>query len=287
MYTIMLFAAGRRVQLLEQIQLQADGLNIPIKMIAVESHINTPISQYCETVLETDFVREKYLYNNEGTYALCCNDFLSTKMNQVLEGTKINFVGSSPLVNMMCYDKYMMHHLLYNKYYYPRFDLKEKHLVVQKPAKGNGSKDIHFSFDECRFKSKDWVTQKLISGQEYTIDAFFKNRRIVACCTRSRDRVIGGEVAESTIVENIFSSEIEDINQAFCFNGPVTFQFFKSYSGDKYLIEINSRLGGGVTLSMASGGYPLVDMIINPNFEIAPQPKFISMKRVFKDVYFD
>ena len=100
----------------------------------------------------------------------------------------------------------------------------------------------------------DYLTQKFIPGQEYTVDAYVDRAgKFVGALSRKRLKVIDGEVEVSethrhpeilSVTERLFADK--------GWEGPITLQFIDSKDG-VVAIEINPRFGGGVTHAIHCG----------------------------------
>jgi carbamoyl-phosphate synthase large subunit len=137
------------------------------------------------------------------------------------------------------------------------------------------------------------LVQEYISGEEYTIDAWFGLEGEISCIVpRRRFEVRSGEVSKGMTIndESIVNDIMKIANSYKGFRGCVTFQCIKNQSGKNYFIEMNTRFGGGVPLSIAAGAnFPkaLLDEFIKG--EVDPlslkwKPDFV-MLRYDKGIY--
>lgn len=136
--------------------------------------------------------------------------------------------------------------------YYPRDDGGE---VVLKPSEGVSAQGVLFCDESPKNVPDDFVVQKRITGTEYTLDCFYDNDfSLVDFVPRQRVRVVDGEVVESaTTNKDKFVDVVRLLSSKFRFRGPVCFQFIEDDNQNLWIIEINARMGGGCTLSIASG----------------------------------
>lgn len=151
--------------------------------------------------------------------------------------------------------------------------------LIIKPAIGMGSIGVYKinSIEEFYYITKkicdnrkcvavdksDYIIQEYIEGLEYSIDVLFDlEGDIISMVPRLRDVVKSGEVEKSTTL-NIFSFEakiiihemvktINAIKVKGKMIGPFTFQGIAK-NEKFYILEINPRFGGGVTLSINAG----------------------------------
>jgi carbamoyl-phosphate synthase large subunit len=133
--------------------------------------------------------------------------------------------------------------------------------VAAKPQVGSGSKGFVKinSYDEYKqFKEKnpDALIVEFLTGEEYTVDAFFDNNgKLVTYNQRIRLKTMGGA---AVITVNDFTIDvreyIERIAASHTIIGPANFQFFKTADGEIVFTDINLRFAsGGLPLSVASG----------------------------------
>jgi len=168
---------------------------------------------------------------------------------------------------------------------------------ILKPRFGCGSKGIKVfdTVDEAKqwlTKSPDYLLQTFLQGQEYTIDAYVdRSGHLLDCLSRLRVRVSDGEVEVSKTSRQ---DDILDISRTVLENlgwlGPITLQFIKNEQGS-FILEVNPRLGGGVTHSIHCG----LDMprwIIREykGLEIEPIDQWLNnslMVRCRRDFFYD
>nr|WP_241013783.1 ATP-grasp domain-containing protein [Pandoraea nosoerga] len=172
-------------------------------------------------------------------------------------------------------------------------NLKEKITVIAKPIEGFGGKGIHIlGPDQHHLLSgleSTHIIQELIRGAETTHDLYIDEKGNVHASSRDRLAVIDGEV-DHCVVRQPRESEMavfDKIARSGLFWGPLTVQTFQSDSGETVLIEINARLGGGVTASIAAG-FPVIELFVEESFGISlPRREFrpLEMKRARRDFY--
>jgi len=157
----------------------------------------------------------------------------------------------------MSYDKLVFEQAMKENfdYIYPSVESGEK--VIKKPINGHSSlgiKKLTYSEYET-VKKNGYVFQKYVDGEEYSVDAYFDciSKKFIDCVVRTRDRIGYGEVIISKSVHNpqlIYLTKI--VGETFGVTGPCNFQFIVK-DNKPYLIEINSRFGGGSTFSIQCG----------------------------------
>ena len=131
---------------------------------------------------------------------------------------------------------------------------------IAKDPKGSGSKGIHRleAASQIAAISEDWLLQKVLPGQEYTINLYVDRSGACRCVVpHRRDRVIGGEVAAGETVQHHELIELAHrlVQTLPPLYGPLNFQVFWEGAGTvPQIIDINPRLGGGYLLCHAAGG---------------------------------
>ena len=280
---ICLIGAGRRYSLVERFQ------NAGFNVCAVEKDRDVPISKLCRIYTE--------LYQiPHTTLAIPLMDKLCYEYASIQ-----NVLTSCKSTNEVCYDKFKFEEFMeaYFPDIYPSFREVEGQKMetrIQKLRFGNGSNGIHISdYDDGPHihNGDDIVEQRYIKGVEYSVDCYFdKNHNFVGGLARSRDRVAGGEVVDSTIVHKPELVRLcKDISVKLKFTGPTNFQFIIEESSQKpYIIEINARFGGGCILSLEAG-LDMIQFIKDEYFLNQPIHKWaykpLKMRRVFKETFFN
>lgn len=163
---------------------------------------------------------------------------------------------------------------------------------IAKPLLGFGGKGI-FKFNakttlDCVNMDQNYIIQEYIDGSEVTHDLYiFENNEFISA-SRDRLAVIDGEVdhcivRESSIAECALFKKIAGSG---LFWGPITVQTIQRGNAI-FLIEINTRLGGGVTASIQAG-LPIIQAWAHESLQVQlPKRKFkcIEMKRARRDFY--
>jgi carbamoyl-phosphate synthase large subunit len=133
--------------------------------------------------------------------------------------------------------------------------------VIVKPRRGGrASLDIGFCEDiqgwkrESKRLGSNFFAQEFIEGQEVTVDILcdFRGKYLDSVC-RKRLEVKAGVCHKAEVFK---SSAYEEIAKFLCdkleFIGPLNVQLIENNKGI-YLIEINPRFSGGLSLSVAAG----------------------------------
>ena len=165
--------------------------------------------------------------------------------------------------------------------------------LIAKPVQGFGGKGIAMleAGEEARATAlaADHVVQELLAGAETTHDLYIDHQGGVSSCSRDRLAVIDGEV-DHCIVRASATDEaaiFQAIAASGLFWGPVTVQTFRTPGNEVVLIEINARLGGGVTASIAAG-FPIIELLLEESTDATlPRRQFrpLEMKRARRDFY--
>lgn len=132
---------------------------------------------------------------------------------------------------------------------------------IIKSRLGYGSRDQWVVYSNAEFRlffsnrvAEEYFDQPLISGQEYTVDAYVERTgRVLGVLSRKRIKVSAGEVDVSETHRH--KSILDLTSHVLSFKGwegPITLQFIDSERGP-VIIEVNPRFGGGVTHSIHCG----------------------------------
>jgi len=179
----------------------------------------------------------------------------------------------------------------------PSWDRKSFPLLV-KPEYGSASRGVQLFNDMREFEESGLVEsnslcfQKYIQGTEFTVDAYVTQAdEILAVSPRIRIETLGGEsVVTKTVRDDRLVALSLNVLKKMDLRGPITLQFIREESsGIDYLMEINTRLGGGVICSIESGfDIPLV--MLNEVCGYASKPIFLGkpilMKRYFSEAFY-
>jgi carbamoyl-phosphate synthase large subunit len=165
--------------------------------------------------------------------------------------------------------------------------------LIAKPIEGFGGKGISVLEPGCderaRTLAADHIVQELLAGTETTHDLYVDRDGGVVSCSRDRLAVIDGEVDHCIVRESAADEAaiFRAIAASGLFWGPVTVQTFRTPANEVVLIEINARLGGGVTASIAAG-FPVLELFFEESLGVSlPRRQFSSleMKRARRDFY--
>ncbi len=130
--------------------------------------------------------------------------------------------------------------------------------VLAKPRFGRGSRDISTirNIDDLRrLEGRNHIFQKIIRGEEYTIDTLSDTEgRAIAAVPRLRLEIRNGISYRAKTVKN---KRIEDTSVSICemlkLTGPACIQCIMAPTGRPYFFEINPRIGSAVVLTIRAG----------------------------------
>lgn len=324
---VLLIAAGRRYSLVQR--LIAHNLDV----YAIDRDTYCPIRKICEVIVtpegsfqaEVDVISQT-VKNLNIDIVIPLSDFWAANIDNVdIDHNKI--VGNSA-VGQICYDKLLFEIFMNDlkqlcNVHYPYKRLFSNYIL--KPRFGNGSKGIKIcswynpygAFVSPVAKngiSSQYICQRYIRGPEYSVDAYFdKKGKFINCVCRSRDRVDGGEVVNSTMLPHnsrlhmLLAYHTQIIGDALSkyaiqyhllpeyshVGGPMCFQYIYDEKNDiPYIIEVNARFGGGCILSLECG-LDMIQMIIDEyiNDKDVSHWKYkpltpMAMKRVFYETFY-
>jgi len=208
----------------------------------------------------------------------------------------------SPIVADICYDKHQYQQFMMGNFptLYPSA-MGEDFPWIAKPRFGFGSKHIItiknvYDWDEFTsiYNSKDFVFQKKLEGDEYSVDAYFdKNGKYVDGIPRLRLRVGSGEVITSKTVNNSnLQSATQLIGEALGLVGPINMQFMKERDSSVFHnFEVNCRFGGGWTFTIEAGldAIALIDneyFGVEYNYVPRKWKKNFLLERSYRDHYY-
>ena len=151
----------------------------------------------------------------------------------------------------------------------PEFQSLEEYLItpqisssklVFKPRSGSGSRGIIITSSPQynvleKLKGEQYLVQEFIGGKEYSVDLMLNEDGSVATAVvRERLKVDSGVVVASKTIKNKQIQEYcVNIAQAVGVTYGVNVQVIVDEAGHPYLLEINPRFSGGLSLAVESG----------------------------------
>jgi carbamoyl-phosphate synthase large subunit len=251
---ILFLGAGRRVSLAERFIARGH------KIYSYEISSQVPISSVA-TVIEGLFWEDDRILNhiadvcikNEIELVIPFQDEALLVCSRLQE-KGFSCVCSKYGASKICFDKRRFELFVLQNFedMYPKEG--DSFPKIAKPIFGNDSRGVYtINSTSDKVNRNECIVQTKISGIEYSVDAFFDNQGFfIDAVSRRRIRVDGGEVVTSLIERcDRIIQNTKIVGEKLQLRGPACFQYMMS---DKpYLIEINARFGGGVTLSLEAG----------------------------------
>jgi carbamoyl-phosphate synthase large subunit len=142
----------------------------------------------------------------------------------------------------------------------------------------------------------EMIAMEFLPGKEYTVDVLCRKAKTFAVVPRLRIKMTGGITTRGTIVndDNLekITESVESIVEGFGLSYNVGMQFKESRNGDPLLLEINPRLQGTTTMSIAAGvNIPemMVQMALNEfDYDYTPKIRWgLEMQRVWLEIFKD
>ena len=277
MIRILFTGVGRRVELIQAFRNAALVLNKSIIIYGSDLTGTAPALSYCDYYRKTVSMKDPGYIDN--LLQICVEDGINLVIPTIdtdlllLSESKERFkaIGVFVLISepdkiMICRDKN------YTGEFFTRCGLsaplpvndwreyKDGYPAFIKPKDGSSSINAYKVENEEELvvyakQIGDYIIQRFISGQEYTIDVFcdWKGSPI-SIIPRKRLQVRAGEVLKTQIcMEPSMISEMRVLCKEFKPCGPLTVQLIRDGFGKNWYIEINPRFGGGSPLSMKAG----------------------------------
>lgn len=165
---------------------------------------------------------------------------------------------------------------------------------IAKPRKGVSSRDVYEIRSEEEFfiikDIKDAVIQEKGEGQEYTIDIFCDEGKLISAVPRERIETRAGiSYKGQTAKDTKLISYAEKIGKELNIKGPANIQCFKNGDNVKFF-EINPRFSGSLPLTTAAGvNTPLfaLKMAARQELESIKDFKLLKMCRYWEEVFYD
>jgi carbamoyl-phosphate synthase large subunit len=165
---------------------------------------------------------------------------------------------------------------------------------IAKPRKGVSSRDVYEirSGEELFLIKaiKDAVIQEKGEGQEYTIDIFCDEGKLISAVPRERIETRAGiSYKGQTSQDDKLISYVEKMGTELKIKGPANIQCFKNGDDVKFF-EINPRFSGSLPLTTAAGvNTPLFALKMAARQELEPIEDFkiIKMCRYWEEVFYE
>jgi carbamoyl-phosphate synthase large subunit len=165
----------------------------------------------------------------------------------------IRVLISPPETIALCHDKWETYRFFTNHQIpTPRTSLQHEHDLI-KPRVGRGGGGIRRVTPGAPVDMAGHVSQEFIEGQEFSVDALCDlGGRVLYVVPRKRLAVESGLSVQGQVVrDEEIETYVRRILSATPFVGPVDIQCFRTTAG-VFFTEINPRIAGGLSLSMAA-----------------------------------
>ena len=236
----------------------------------------------------------------------CLDTFLLPfcEKGKELEKIGVKIILSPCETIRICRDKWLLYKRLHetipmplSAILYNSSNLKLKFPIIVKPRAGSGSKHVFIAKNEEELnmymrKVPDPIIQEYILGEEYTVDMLVdKDHKPLVIVPRKRLEIKAGISVKGIIQMN---EEIIDIGRKLCnllrFFGPVNFQVvLDERDGLPKLTEINPRIAGGMSLTIAAGvNIPLLSVYLALGKKVAIRTvrDGLCMSRYYEEIIF-
>lgn len=292
---ILLLGAGNRTEFVQFLTASAKKYRYVTKIFSLEDDLEKPIRYLAEIIKGKSFKNPKTLANARSiikNYNIHICLSLNDKATSLLPKLQDICFAPSPTTNLIKVfeDKLLMNEFLMQNKFSPVPSTRSIPLVV-KPRKGFASRGIFFIDNIIDLKDllktidvEDYLMQKWLKGAEVSVDCYKSPNGKYFFTARKRLKMINGECVDSIFIKNKkIDKIINKILQQDGILGPLNIQFIQDIKSRKYyLSDINSRFGGGMTLS-TKAGVPWLEFLICDYANLPwPNFKFNSNARVMK-----
>lgn len=201
-------------------------------------------------------------------------------------------------------DKFSLMEKCREKVVLPEYQTLEEYLInpqiksktfVFKPRNGSGSRGVIITASPDRsmlekLKSENYIVQQFIKGKEYSVDMMLnEDGSVAAAVVRERLKVDSGVVvASKTIINKRTQDYCIKIAQTVGVIYAANIQVIVDDLGDPYLLEINPRFSGGLSLAVESGANipaMCIDHVLSGNPIPYTEYKELAMVRCYNDIY--
>lgn len=167
--------------------------------------------------------------------------------------------------------------------------------LVFKPRSGSGSRGVIITSSPDRkelekLRNENYIVQEFIDGKEYSIDVMLnEDGSVGAAVVRERLKIDSGVViASKTIKDNRIQDYSIKIAQTVGVTYGANIQVIVDKTGDPFLLEINPRFSGGLSLVVESGpNIPAlcVEHAISGHSIPYVDYKELAMVRYYEEIY--
>lgn len=209
------------------------------------------------------------------------------KRREDLAKQGITVLISPPETIAICQDKWETYRFFVaNNVPTPRTSLQHKYELI-KPRIGRGGNGIRRVQPGQPMDMVGCISQEFIEGQEFSVDTLCDlDGNIIYIVPRKRLVVESGLSVKGQVVhDDVIEQYIRQILTSARFVGPVDIQCFRASDG-VFFTEINPRIAGGLSLSMAATENwfeMLVKMLNGESVQPRPVKYGLVMMRYFSD----
>ena len=279
---ILITSAGRRVELINAFKAEVMAIDRGIKVHAIDANADYSSACYAADVSATcplltspdyeDFLKGYVTQHNIGLIIPTIDTelLLLARLNQtLLELGAVTVISLTRFVEM-CRDKRLTKNIFSSLgIHYPEIYQREslQFPCFAKPYNGSCSQDTFLIKAQSQLTDEVLSHERLIFMEyidrdyfdEYTVDAYYSDGKLICLVPRKRIEVISGEISKG-ITEKSWLYELLKVKLQFLKGaiGCITLQFFVNNVRQECIgLEINPRFGGGYPLSYAAGAnYP-------------------------------
>lgn len=295
---VLITSCGRRVELVKAFMQAKQELNISGIVVGADMSKYAPALYFCDKVeLVPRLNDSSYLdrlieiinFNNINLVVPTIDtelQLLADNKDLIESATSAKVMISSSEVVRICNNKFLTAQFFKDNAFAIPYTLTQEDIdnknynfpLFIKPLNGsssinafkvNNQKELDFFIDYI----DQPIVQEMVSGEEYTIDAFidFKGN-ILSVVPRIRIATRGGEVLKGQI--NLNKTIISDVTKMLKILKPIghiTIQGFLGKDNIFRYIEINPRFGGGAPMSISAGANTpkyLYQLLTNQKVEV-------------------
>ncbi len=295
---VLITSCGRRVELVKAFMQAKQELNISGIVVGADMSKYAPALYFCDKVeLVPRLNDSSYLdrlieiinFNNINLVVPTIDtelQLLADNKDLIESATSAKVMISSSEVVRICNNKFLTAQFFKDNAFAIPYTLTQEDIdnknynfpLFIKPLNGsssinafkvNNQKELDFFIDYI----DQPIVQEMVSGEEYTIDAFidFKGN-ILSVVPRIRIATRGGEVLKGQI--NLNKTIISDVTKMLKILKPIGHITIQGFLGNDNIfryIEINPRFGGGAPMSISAGANTpkyLYQLLTNQKVEV-------------------
>lgn len=280
--SLLFTCVGRRVELLQAFRAAARRLNVPLRLVGVDSDPTAPaLSCVDEPVIVPRASEAGYMptvlaaiQSQRAAALIPTTDtdlrVISQHRDAIARSGCVPLIGEASVIDM-CRDKLLTyahlrrHHIDTPETFTPdelRTLPTKRFPLFIKPRTGSASVWVHkieneLDLDYYLRHVRDPIIQDYVAGVEHTLDVYVGLSGVPRCVVpRARWQVRSGEVSKGVVVKDLGIMDagkrlVETLGTSV--RGIVTLQCIVTPEHRIRFIEINPRFGGGAPLAIAAG----------------------------------